>query len=88
MSYRDHDDTWTNCEQCGEYVKVGGICPDCGRRTREGHTHMARSNGDAAAHYAVIADNIQWADDVSPFDRRPETLRASVEATKAVAGLE
>lgn len=84
--YRESDPMYLTCE-CGEYVRKGMLC-DCGKAARdESHTHMARSVSEKSANYAVISEQIQWANETPAFERRRGTLRASVEATKAVAGL-
>lgn len=80
---------WPDCPNCGSKVKRGRLCGSCGHRHSDNeHTHMARSNTDQAGWYAIIAEQIQWADDQRPTERPLEALRESVYITMSACDLE
>lgn len=74
--YREH------CGRCGHLNVENTLCDRCGYSNRsQAHTHMAYGNTDTAGWYAIVADNWQWADPRSAFDRTAWATRASVHAT-------
>lgn len=78
---------WPDCENCGNKAQNGEICDNCGHRNgRDGHTHMAYGNTDRAGYYAVIADNVQWADDRRSSDVTIHAHRERVAATLRACG--
>jgi len=80
---------WPECPNCGSNVKQGRLCKDCGHRHSDHeHTHMARRNTDQAGWYAIIAEQIQWADDRRPTERPVRALRESVYTTMEACDLE
>jgi len=87
IDYRSADPIYSQCD-CGEYVRAGRICSVCGARAGEGHTPMARGAREEAAHYAIVVDNLQYADDRRESDV-PGYIRAvCTRVTLAAAGLE
>lgn len=87
IDYRSADPIYSQCD-CGEYVRAGRICSACGVRAGEGHTPMARGAKAEAAHYAIVVENIQYADERRESEVSGYARAVSARVTLAAAGLE
>jgi len=87
IDYRSADPIYSQCD-CGAYVRAGRICSTCGVRAGEGHTPMARGARTEAAHYAIVVDNLQWADERRESEVSGYVRAVCARVTLAAAGLE
>jgi hypothetical protein len=79
---------WDNCDNCGWKVGESRICTNCGHRNSSlEHTYMAYGNTDKSGYYAIVAENVQWADDRDPDEVSIHAHRQRVAETLQMCGL-